>query len=466
MDEKRGKTETIILSSSEEENFDDDSEEQFSDCDEPSESDDTDIDDEEEDRDEPTGSDDCDVDDESLSEKVVSLLQDGKDIGSLKLNKCKAYLRKHGLRLAGNRAVCIARIKEHWRLRHESGYTLYPRSSFNINCTGDVCMGDVVLFKQKVYEKFSKMTRHGRVIGNRTVAGRVVKESYGAAKQQHTFTVEVLWSSGARKLPPLSPLLVKGRNLYKQKTYRQRWKNEADRVKVLSEKHRRGAEARFVRALKQKKKSCYANGSKGSKRQQEAHNTKRSKKGRSHDLNKVRHYDGSRGANEYQSQGATSSTQATWNESASSRAFRSARGRVHNSAEFDRYQAPAYPLQASSRQIPYQYQVNSQSQNGSNEFAYHERDPVPNMRGFPPFRPRVNEFTYQERGQVPNMRGFPPLRPGVTEFTSRANLSSDSYRAHINRYNFDTNLNAEHIDRPLYLFSRDRYGGRKYAYDI
>lgn len=146
MDEKRGKRETVILSSSsEEENYDDDSEQQFSDCDEPSESDDTDInddDEEEEDRDETTGSDDCDVDDESLSEKVVSLLQgfylyqmnwklsmvyrssllnsvfdfpDGKDVDSLKLNECKAYLRKHGLRLAGNRVVCIARIKEHWR---------------------------------------------------------------------------------------------------------------------------------------------------------------------------------------------------------------------------------------------------------------------------------------------------------------------------------------------------------------
>ena len=33
---------------------------------------------------------------------------------------------------------------------------------------------------------------------------------------------------------------------------------------MLSEKHRRGAAARFVRAMKQKKKSCYANGSKGS----------------------------------------------------------------------------------------------------------------------------------------------------------------------------------------------------------
>ncbi|KHN42064.1 CDPK-related protein kinase [Glycine soja] len=208
-------------------------------------------------------SDDGDVDDSSLSDKVVALLREGKDIESLKLNECKAYLRNHCLRIAGNRDVCVARIKEHWRLKHGSGYTIYPRSSFTINCTGDVCMGDVVLFRQKVYEKFHKVTRHGKTLGNRTVAGRVVKESYGAAKQQHTFTVEVLWSSGVRKLPPLSPLLVKGRNLYKQKTYRQRWKNEADRIEVLSEKHKRGAAARSMRSLKRKKKSCSANESKG-----------------------------------------------------------------------------------------------------------------------------------------------------------------------------------------------------------
>jgi hypothetical protein len=121
----------------------------------------------------------------------------------------------------------------------------------------------------------------------------------------------------------------------------------------------------------------------GSKRQHEAHNTKRSNKGRPCDPNKVRHLDGSRRANKYQRQEATSSTQATWNETASSRAFRSTRGRVHESAEFDAYQAPAYPLQASSRQIPHQYQVNSQSWNGSNEFIYHERDQIPNMRRFP-----------------------------------------------------------------------------------
>jgi hypothetical protein len=35
------------------------------------------------------------------------------------------------------------------------------------------------------------------------------------------YKVEVLWSKGVKKLPPLSPLLVKGRNLYKLRTFRQ-----------------------------------------------------------------------------------------------------------------------------------------------------------------------------------------------------------------------------------------------------
>jgi hypothetical protein len=36
---------------------------------------------------------------------------------------------------------------------------------------------------------FEKVTRHGRVIGNKVVVGRVVKESYCATKRQYTFTV-------------------------------------------------------------------------------------------------------------------------------------------------------------------------------------------------------------------------------------------------------------------------------------
>ncbi|KAH7679407.1 hypothetical protein IHE45_06G056400, partial [Dioscorea alata] len=113
----------------------------------------------------------------------------------------------------------------------------------------DVCKGDVVLFKQKIYSKFDKVTRGANVIGKRIVAGRIVKESYGSAKQQHTFTVEVLWSEGKQALPPLFPLLVKGRNLYRLKTFRQPWNDEAERAKVLDEKHKRGAAARHARAI-------------------------------------------------------------------------------------------------------------------------------------------------------------------------------------------------------------------------
>ncbi|KAJ0980986.1 hypothetical protein J5N97_009241 [Dioscorea zingiberensis] len=174
---------------------------------------------------------------------VIDLLERGKSLDVLKLNQCKAYLRKHSLRLSGTKATCIERIQEHWRIKHGNAEILYPKSSFVINCTGDACKGDVVLFMQRIFAKGAN------VIGKRIVAGRIVKESYGAAKQQHTFTVEILWSEGVQALPPLFPLRVKGRNLYRLKTFRQPWTDEAERSKVLDEKHKRGAAARHARAI-------------------------------------------------------------------------------------------------------------------------------------------------------------------------------------------------------------------------
>ncbi|KAK1383317.1 Zinc finger CCCH domain-containing protein 62 [Heracleum sosnowskyi] len=204
-----------------------------------------------------------DVDkEEAICNKVIRLLGEGSHLEELNLIECKNYLRKLKLRLSGTKAECINRIKEHWRLKDGNGEALYPRSSFNINCTGDVCKGDTVLFTQKVYQKFDKMKRSGNILGKRTVAGRITKESYGAAKQQHTFTVEVFWSKGIKKLAPLFPLLVKGRNLYKMRTYRQRWKSESERLVVLDEKHKRGAAAREVRARKKMKRSFTTAGKK------------------------------------------------------------------------------------------------------------------------------------------------------------------------------------------------------------
>jgi len=157
MDQMRGKNIVMVSSSEEEEEEeveeeDDDEEEQVEEEDDDDDDDDDDKEEESDcedsDFDEASKSEsesgDNDVDDSSLSDKVVSLLRginllmvtklltscsisavkfyvlclifpEGKDIQSLKLRQCKAYLRNHGLRIAGNRDVCVARIREHWR---------------------------------------------------------------------------------------------------------------------------------------------------------------------------------------------------------------------------------------------------------------------------------------------------------------------------------------------------------------
>ncbi|KQK15165.1 zinc finger CCCH domain-containing protein 62 isoform X2 [Brachypodium distachyon] len=181
------------------------------------------------------------------SEAACSKITGGRSLDGIKLVECKAYLKKNGLSQIGDMSTCVERITLHWRFRDGDPEKIYPRSSFCINCKGDVCRGDTVLFKQKVYEKSGK--RHSKCIGKRIVAGKVFKESYGKEKQQHTFTIQVFWSKGVGKLPPLSLLLVKGRNLYRMMTFRQTWSNEADRAKAVEEKHSRGDAARRVRAL-------------------------------------------------------------------------------------------------------------------------------------------------------------------------------------------------------------------------
>ncbi|KAI3785035.1 hypothetical protein L1987_44144 [Smallanthus sonchifolius] len=169
----------------------------------------------------------------------------------LSLYECKTYLRKHGMRVTGTKEECIQRIKEHGRawegpvlanpgtpvhenvllqLKDGSGKSLYPRSSFSINCTGDACRGDVVLFKQNMYDN------HRNLIGRRTVVGRIANESYGASTQQHTF----------------SP-----------------WESEEERSKVLREKHERGKAARHKRKLRETE---FASGdNKGTKRRKVSH---------------------------------------------------------------------------------------------------------------------------------------------------------------------------------------------------
>ncbi|KAJ8560134.1 hypothetical protein K7X08_004192 [Anisodus acutangulus] len=186
--------------------------------------------------------------DQKSYETIQKIIKAGQ-IEKLKVEQCKVYLRKHGLRLTGSKDILIQRIKEHTDIVDGRGVEKYPPSSFVLNCKGDACTGDVVMFEQNVYEMFNIASKSatGPPCGTRIVAGRIVKESYGAKKQQHTFTVEVLWSKGEKPLPPLHPLLIKGRNLYRLETLRQKWDNEAERQKILSEKHARGFVARSNR---------------------------------------------------------------------------------------------------------------------------------------------------------------------------------------------------------------------------
>ncbi|KAM3272353.1 hypothetical protein ACQJBY_042480 [Aegilops geniculata] len=181
---------------------------------------------------------------------VDKLMHDGQ-LEKLKVYECKAYLRIHKLRLGGKKEELLNRIRDHIEVKL-FGDVKYPVSSFVLNCKGDACKGDVVMFEQNIYRRKKGDPRgiKGRLCGQRTNAGRIIKESYGTAKQQHTFTVEIFWSKGYKPWPPLHPLLIKGRNLYKDKTMRQPWPDEKERSRVLEEKHARGFQARKSREVR------------------------------------------------------------------------------------------------------------------------------------------------------------------------------------------------------------------------
>lgn len=117
---------------------------------------------------------------------------------------------------------------------HESDYK--GCDTYSIDCTGDVVTGDQVSFERAT---FTGSFRNAKFSGFERISGTVINDSYGQAKQQHTFII--LLQNGDK-------LCIKGRNLYKNGTYRKPWANESDRNQVADEKHTRGAIARNERA--------------------------------------------------------------------------------------------------------------------------------------------------------------------------------------------------------------------------
>jgi len=115
---------------------------------------------------------------------------------------------------------------------------------YKINCTGDVVAGDEIVFTEGVFKwNFKKST----FLGERKVFAKVLKESYGSQKQQHTFTLEVINSEGTQPIQKGSKILRKGRNIYQNLTLRKPWDDELLRISACEEKHNRGNKARKKR---------------------------------------------------------------------------------------------------------------------------------------------------------------------------------------------------------------------------
>lgn len=109
-------------------------------------------------------------------------------------------------------------------------------SLHHINCTGDVCVGDHVAFDKAT---FTGSFRNPKFAGFTRVIGKVIRDSYGRDKQQHTFTLQ---------LDDGSQMRIKGRNLYANGVWRKAWDDESLRSVALTEKHARGDKARAARA--------------------------------------------------------------------------------------------------------------------------------------------------------------------------------------------------------------------------
>ncbi len=98
------------------------------------------------------------------------------------------------------------------------------------DCDSNVCTGDMVFFARPV---FTGSFRNAKLAGYEYIEARVISDSYGRKKQQHTFTLQ---------RPDGERLLIKGRNLYGIFVLRQA-RDQKLRELALDEKYERSEEA-------------------------------------------------------------------------------------------------------------------------------------------------------------------------------------------------------------------------------
>jgi hypothetical protein len=118
-------------------------------------------------------------------------------------------------------------------------------TDLTIDCTGDVVVGDIIQFTEAV---FGGSYRRPAFLGDRTIEAQVIADSYGAGRQQHTFTILVVASGGTDPLAPGAKTTRKARNVYRNGTRRAAWADETARRAATGEKHGRGDAARADRA--------------------------------------------------------------------------------------------------------------------------------------------------------------------------------------------------------------------------
>jgi len=99
------------------------------------------------------------------------------------------------------------------------------------NITGNATQGDDIAFVEAV---FSGSYPRSRFSHFEMIYGLIVNDSYGKAKQQHTFSIETQSGSVIRR---------KGRNVYKYTTLAKP-RNEEERQINLEDKYERGVKAR------------------------------------------------------------------------------------------------------------------------------------------------------------------------------------------------------------------------------
>lgn len=122
-----------------------------------------------------------------------------------------------------------------------------PKTDRWISSFGDVVAGDRIRWSETVFSSGSRP----KPLGKRIVIADIIRDSYGEAAQQHTFSLVVVKSSGYDALKPGTATRRKGRVLHRNGCERMIWQDETARHAAVDEKHKRGDAARAIKTKRQ-----------------------------------------------------------------------------------------------------------------------------------------------------------------------------------------------------------------------